>query len=278
MTDRLSGVVHVLDEAEYHSHPALSSTGARKLLESPATFHYWTQHPTENKPEFDLGSAVHHKVLGTGWPLEIIDAPDWRTKAAREARDDARAEGRIPVLKSDLAEVDAMAEAVLSHPTARAFLEVDGHAEDSVFSVDPATGVETRARFDFLPTDFVKYPAVDLKTTAGKADAAGFAKSAASYGYDVQQGFYEETHANAVGGGLRGMVFVVVEKAPPYLVAVHQLTREFVDMGVTKARKARELYAECSASGVWPGYSHDVQLVAAPVWLLYDYTDKYGDE
>jgi hypothetical protein len=47
MTD-YKGIVHNLDEAEYHAHPALSSTGARLLLPeykgSPKKFQYAQTH------------------------------------------------------------------------------------------------------------------------------------------------------------------------------------------------------------------------------------------
>jgi hypothetical protein len=163
-----------------------------------------------------------------------------------------------------------MTEAVLAHPTARALFEQDGMAEASVFATDPDTGVNLRARFDYLASI-----CVDLKTTAKEASAAGFARSVANFGYDVQRGHYLPTLELATDE-VREMVFVVVETEAPHLVAVHQLDRDFADMGLKKARRARELFAECTASGVWPGYPSDVQLVIPPMYAVYDFQDNYS--
>lgn len=260
-----------MPEQEYHSRPELSSTEARRILESPAKYRWLKDHERKNESFFDVGSAVHAKVLGTGWGVVELDYPDWRTKVAQQERDDIRAEGKIPMLSKDLTEVNDMAESVLRHPLAKALLEQPGNPEVSTFYTDPMTGVAMRARFDYLPEPTTKRRvAVDLKTTSGKADQAGFAKSAATYGYDVQRGHYLETLEDDTE-----MVFLVVEKEPPYLVAIHQLAPEFSSMGEVKARRARELFAECTASGEWPGYPQEVQLVVAPVWSIYDFNDKY---
>ncbi|GAA4175985.1 PD-(D/E)XK nuclease-like domain-containing protein [Gryllotalpicola koreensis] len=260
-----------MSEAEYHARPELSSTEARRILDSPAKYRWFKDHPQKHESFFDAGSSVHAKVLGTGYGVVELDYPDWRTKAAQQERDDVRAEGKIPMLKKDMVEVNLMSESVLAHPIARALFEQPGQAEASVFYTDPLTGVDMRARFDYLPhpTDRRRV-ATDLKTTSGKADPSGFAKSAASYGYDVQRGHYLETLEDD-----SELVFVVVEKEPPYLVGVHQLAPEFASMGEVKAKRARELFAECTASGKWPGYPEQVQLVTAPVWSVYEFQDKY---
>jgi hypothetical protein len=34
------------------------------------------------------------------------------------------------------------------------------------------------------------------------------------------------------------------------------------------------VFAECTETGIWPGYSDDIELVTPPYWL----TDEYGME
>jgi len=263
------GIHPNLPETEYFASPALSSTEARWLLDSPAKYKWMKDHREAPRDAFNFGSAVHSKVLGTGWGVEVLDFDSYRSKAAQEARDDAYANALVPILRAQADEVDAVSESVLAHPTARALFEQEGQAEASVFATDPVTGVETKARFDFLGGI-----AVDLKTTAGKADQAGFAKSAASYRYDVQQAHYLETLGN-IRDDETAMVFVVVEKEPPYLVGVHQLSREFAEIGFEAAAEARRIYAECVESGEWPGYPRDVQLVQPPMWLIYQHQERF---
>lgn len=261
-----------MPEREYHSHKALSSTGARLILESPARFLYQQTHPRAPRAEFDLGTAVHTKVLGTGSQVEVLDFPDWRTKAAQTARDDVRAEGRIPMLQREYAPVNHMSEAVLSHPKARELFEQSGNAEASVFATDPATGVDVRARFDFLPDFTVADPwAVDLKT-ARDASPDGFARSCADYRYDIQQEWYDLTHTLSTGAYVP-MKFVAVEKEPPYLVGVYELAREFAELGRKKVREALETYARCVESGEWPGYPTDIDPLQPPSWLFFSEGD-----
>ncbi|MFC5930871.1 PD-(D/E)XK nuclease-like domain-containing protein [Cryobacterium melibiosiphilum] len=272
-----------MPETPYHAHPALSSTQARLLLDSPARFHYSKTHPQGHKDAFDLGTAVHTKVLGVG--SQAIAYPDEHltpsgmvsSKAATiEWVAEQRANGLIVLSADKLAEVNAMSEAVLAHPTAKILFEQDGNSEASIFATDPETGVELRARFDFLPNLANNHPiAVDLKTTGKSASREGFEKSVASFGYDVQQGHYLPTLELVVGRELP-MVFVVVETAAPHLVAVHQLDQLWHEMGMTKARKAREIFAECTANNEWPGYPTGVELISPPTWAVYQHEEKYA--
>jgi len=271
-----SRIVLDLPEAEYHAHPALSSTGARLLLDSPARFHYAQSHPQPHKDAFDLGTAVHTKALGVG--ANVITYPEEHltpsgavsTKAATVAwAEEQRAAGKVLISPDRASLVDGMAEAVLAHPTARALFEQDGNAEASVFATDPDTGVELRARFDYRAAINV-----DLKTTSKEASPDGFIKSVMNFGYDVQEAHYGDVD-EIVTGERRPFVFVVVETDAPHLVGVHQLDVVFRDMGQTKARRARELFASCTASGEWPGYPSHVQLLSPPVWAVYQHEEKY---
>lgn len=271
----LDGIVLDLDEQEYHKRPELSSTQARQILDTPARYKYRLEHPQEHKDAFDLGTAVHAAVLGVGAPVAQLDFDSFRTKAAQEARDQAREWGQTPILVKDYAPIVAMKEAVLAHPVARALFEQGGDEEASVFATDPDTGVRTRARFDYLATsENVSTPtAVDLKTTAKSAAPSEFAKTAASFGYHVQQAHYLDTLHWATKEG-PDFAFVVVETAAPHLVAVHTLDDHFRDIGRDEAARARQLLAECRASGVWPGYADEVTTIAPPMWLVYQQLDQ----
>ncbi len=276
--NELNGIITGLSEADYHAHPAFSSTQAKRLLESPARFKWKLDHPDKPKNEFDFGSAAHSKVLGTGY--EIVPIPEnllaangaISTAAARAFVAEVRAEGKIPVKAHVAAEVDALAEAVLAHPTARTLLEQAGTAEASVFSTCPETGVQLRARFDYLAPI-----CVDLKTIGTTASGTDFAKNAASYGYDVQSGHYLDTLEYATGER-RELVFIVVEAAAPHLVAVHRFNLEFNEMGRVKAMAARRFWRECNETGVWPGYGDDITTVSPPGWAVREFEEQYADE
>lgn len=262
----LAGLVHDMPDAEYHARPELSSTGARRILDSPARFQ-WEQTHRVSSVAFDVGHAVHAKVLGVGartvtYPAEHLTASgNPSTKAATVAwQDEQRAAGLVPIGRADDARVDAMAEAVLAHRLARAILE-GSEREVSAFAVDPDTGVPVRARFDILRDDV----AADLKTTSGSASPGGFGRDAAKYGYPIQEAWYLDALLWSTGLDVP-FRFVVVEKAAPHLVAVHEL-----DVGVRitareYAAKARSIYAECVATDQWPGYGDDLLTPYIPAW------------
>ena len=273
MGERLTGVVPGLPEDDYRSYPAFSASEAKVILDSPARYEWeYLKGNRVEKSAFDVGSAVHAKVLGVGHDVAVLDFDNYRTKAAQDARKEARDAGRIPMLAHEMAPVDAMAEAVLAHGMARRLLEIPGQPEVSVFA--DADGLPVKCRFDYLPD--AGPITVDLKTTAGSASPAGFAKAAADHLYHVQRGHYLDVLERATGR-VAEMVFIVVEKQAPYLVGVHQIDREFADMGEVEMRAARDLYRRCLESGVWPGYPETINLVQPPVYAIYQHQDKFGE-
>lgn len=262
----LTGIYPNMSEQDYHARPELSSTGARSLLRVAAKFDYDRTHSV-HKDVFDLGSAVHTKVLGKGWKVDVHDFDNWTTKAAKEAKAASRACGRIPMLAKDYAVVEAMAESVLNDPRARRIFEAGGQVEASMFAADPETGVPMRARPDLMAPGRM----VDLKT-ANDASDDGFARSAAEFGYQAQEWWYRRVRQIVTGEPDADFLFVVVEKSPPYLVNVIELDGLFAEIGRSQVDRALRLYAECSASGVWPGYGRSdgqPNLVGPPAWLVY---------
>lgn len=265
----LHGVVDGLPDAEYHAHPALSSSGARKLLppSTPAHYRYWADHPQPPKRAFDLGHAVHKLVLGAGPELVVIQADSYQTKAAQQLRAGAYAIGAVPLLAHEHDEAVAMAEAVLAEPMAAALFNPDhGRPEQSLFWTDEETGAPLRARLDWLPDVHGGRMVIpDLKTCVS-ASRDHLRKAAYEYGYYVQGPWYM--------AGIRALgladdvtfVFVFVEKDPPHLTVVRQLDPDALHAGREDMRRAVDLYADCLAADQWPGYDPDIELISLPPW------------
>lgn len=269
------GIVHGMSDSTYHSRPELSSTEARLLLQSPAKYRWRKDNPPliDDSPKFDIGKAVHAKVLGVGAEVVIVDADDWRTKTAREAREEARTAGKAPLLTREFEAVNGMAESVLAHSTGRALLSQPGDTEVSLF-VD-VDGVPTRSRFDFLPERTERRTvAVDLKTTADASKRA-FESSVARYEYAVQRAWYLDDLRVITGEEDAEMVFLAVEKEPPYLVAAFQVPSVWAEKGHVMANRARTRWAECNRAGEWPGYSEEIQLLDEPTWHVYQFEEEY---
>lgn len=267
------GLYPDMADEDYHRDPvpggSLSSTGLRKLLPPgcPAKFRHWLDHGSAPKDAFDLGHAAHLKVLGRGLNLVVVDAPDWRKADARQAKADAHAAGKVPLLAADHDRVEAMAAAVRRHPLAGPLLHPDaGQPEVSAFWTDEATGVWCRARFDFL-----RHPApgrprivVDYKTTPA-ADAGHVTRAIGRFGYAQQAAHYLDGAA-AVGIDDAAFLFVFQEIEPPHLIHVVQLDQYDLAAGADRNRQAIDLYARCVRDGVWPGYATDITTVSLPAW------------
>lgn len=281
-----------IDEAAYHSDPvpggSLSSSGARKLLppSCPALFKHERDHGQPPRREFDFGHAAHMEVLGVGMDTVIVqktakdgaksNADDYRTKSAQEHADEIRAEGKTPLLAIEYEQVKAMAAALRQHPIAGALLQPDlGDAEQSAFWVDDETGIWCRARFDFLRNRATgRLVICDYKTSAS-VSLDHIQRSVHNYGYFQQASWYlDGAVACGIADWSAAFLFVFQMKTAPYLVTVVELDRDALDAGRNLNRCAREIYRDCMASGVWPGYSADVELVSLPAWALNRYSEE----
>ena len=266
--------IYDIPEDVYHADPvpggSLSSSGARRLLppSCPALFEYEQRHRRRPTEAMEFGTAAHLHILGTGPKVAPIDAANYQTKAAQQARDEARERGEVPMLPRELEQLEAMAESIRRHPVASVLLTRDwGRSEQSAFWRDRATGVICRARFDVWPharTGRMIIP--DLKTCRS-AHPDAISKAVYEHGYHQQDPWYR---AGAKALGLAGedvaFLFVFLEKTPPYLVTVVELDAAAVAIGEARNRRALELYARCRKSGRWPGYSDDIETVTLPAW------------
>jgi len=267
-----SGIVYDYPERDYHAHPALSSTQARQILDSPARYKYAQSHPQPHKDAFDLGTAVHTKVLGVG--AAVITYPDEHvtpsgavsTKAATVAwAEEQRANGFVVIGAAQAAHVNGMAEAVLAKPEARAVLENTLGREVSIFA--EIDGVHTRARFDI----YDGANAADLKS-ARDASPRGFNTSVGRYGYHIQDQWYSEAHTAVTGTELESFKFLVVENFAPYMVGVYDLDDVWGYVAMQQTQRARELYLNGIETGVWAGYESTT--LTPPAWATYEAEDE----
>jgi len=266
--------VYELTDDEYFgpqlASTTLSSTGARELLKpgGPARFRHKADNGTvEVKREFDVGHAVHTIVLGRGpdvilFPGTGKNPEAWQTNADKDAVAALRAEGKVPLRPADYRMAHAMAGAVAVHPTASKLLR-RGHAERTLIWRDPATGVLCRAKADWLRPDGI----VDVKTAADASDEA-LSKAAHNHGYAIQAPFYLRGFRDRFPSVDPFFAHISVEKEPPHLVHVSQLTERAIAWGDRQVSQALEIYRDCTASGIWPGYpTNEITDIDLPAWV-----------
>ena len=188
-------------------------------------------------------------------------------------------------------QLHAMRDAVMAHPAASALMNMAGGvAERSVYWTDPATGELCRCRPDWWiqPRGII----VDVKTTED-ASPEGFAKSIGGWRYHVQHPFYldginemrrqvqdqdvGEEFPTALPPAVKSFVFLAVEKKAPHAVGVYALDEASVMLGRAQYRQDLDVYAECQATGTWPGYGDRIQAISVPSWLLKSNEHLLGD-
>ncbi|MGW9371134.1 PD-(D/E)XK nuclease-like domain-containing protein [Streptomyces xanthophaeus] len=276
--------IYDMSAEEYHADKAvpggsLSSSGARRLLPPgcPALYRWEQDHPQPAKKTFDFGHAAHKEVLGEGPELVVVDAPLWNTDAIRSEVAAIREDGGIPLKQAEFDQVQAMAAAIRQHPLASALLDPStGQAEASLFTQDPATGVWMRARPDWLPHRTAGRTVLSDYKTANDASNEGFTKSIQSFGYYQQSPWYIDVAAALeLASDDAEFLFIAQEKNPPYLVNVIGLDAEWMRRGRARNRAALEKYAECTSTGIWPGYGDEPNYLSQPTWADIRDTEEY---
>ena len=163
------GIYDGVKSADYHADPALGSTSLKTLAtRTPAHWKHEQANP-KFSDAFTLGTAVHSVILEddiTG--ITVVTADNWLTKAAKELKAQALAEGKQPLLGKEFDQVMAMRESVMGHPLAKAALT--GHkAEQSVFW-QHESGTALKCRPDALHQGGkLGNMVVDLKTVQSAA-------------------------------------------------------------------------------------------------------------
>lgn len=268
--------VYDIPEQDYHADPvpagSLSASGAKKLLACPAKFAYDRDHPPQPSAAMEFGTALHTLVLGRGSRITVVDAATWQGKAAKEAAEIARAEGKVPLLTADHLKAQAITDAVRAHPVAgKLFNPEFGDAERSIFWVDELTGVWLRSRLDWLPhpVGYGRRMVIGDLKSAASASKAAISKAVANFGYHVQAAFYTSA-VRAMGlDEDPAFIFVFCEKDPPYPVTLAQLDDDALAAGEAAMRRAIERFRDCSESGIWPAYSNPadvIETISLPRW------------
>ncbi|NCC41430.1 MAG: hypothetical protein EOM21_18795 [Gammaproteobacteria bacterium] len=259
----MSKLIHDLPFAEYLALDRLSSSGLKALARSPAHYRHAVMTPSKPSPAQALGTHVHGLILEPEtYRFAVVPECDRRTtigKGVYAAFVDASKNADVIVTQDQWDEAQAMRDAVMAHPYARALL---AGGKPEVTALWSEQGVDCKARFDWLPDGYEIL--VDLKT-AQSASPEEFARSAHKYFYDYQACFYGMA-SEACGLGKRSMVFIVVESEAPFAVALYMIDDEAMESARYKIDELIEKYDECKRTNSYPGYSQEIEILTLPRW------------
>jgi hypothetical protein len=248
-----------MDATTYRNTEGISASDIKWILppRTPAHYHAYKTGliVREETRALVLGTLCHLAVLeperlATAFAVRPAGL-DFRTKDGKAWKE---AQGDKPILdETEAAMLDGMSKSVAAHPAAAALL--DGAQREVSLFKEHRTGLKLKGRLDVLGNGYV----ADVKT-AEAGDAGGFAAAVFKYGYHVQAAMYCQL------AGVERFSFITVEKAPPYAVAVYDLSAKALQVGLQALNFALEAIADCTEAGEWPAYSCRPEVIDLPGW------------
>lgn len=260
---------------DYHKRPGLSSSIATTLI-TRSPLHAWKDHPAfggkdkedDSTKAKDTGSLLHTLVLGAGKRLQVLDFPDYRTKKAQEARDEARDAGCVPVLAEQFLEATTAAGAIRDQLAARG-INLDGRSELAVEWYEPSDygDVLCRAMFDHVWLE--RAAILDLKITHNAAPTK-VERSAEDFGYAIQAFAYRRalTALRPELAGRADFLFAFCEPEDPFAINLCRPDGMFTELGDRRWRRAVNTWGRCIAENNWPAFGTGVNYITSPVWAL----------
>jgi hypothetical protein len=262
---------------EYHTRPGLSASIATTLIgRSPR--HAWHEHPCFGgkgkapTSAMDLGQVVHALVLGRGKAFAPVPFDDFKTKAARETRDNFRAAGLVPILTHQFVRARSIAAAALWQLRERG-IRFTGQSELAIEWEEKSKHgpVLCRGMFDHVWID--RGVILDLKCV-GNAELSQVERSAERFGYAIQATAYRRA-LSALRPEHTGRVeflFAFVESEEPYALNLTTPDGMMREIGSSRWKRAVELWGQCiathGAERPWPGYGTGINMLSAPAWAL----------
>lgn len=269
------GIHDGIEPAIYHAdqlcHEQTLSASIAHVLCARSPLHAWTAHPRLNpqyKPKtsdaFDLGTAAHALLLQGENACEVIDAKDYKTKVAREAKAAAYAAGKTPLLVGQWARVQEMVTAVKAQIATfddGPPLLANGRPEQTLIWHEG--GITCRSRLDWLTNDYAVVD--DLKTTSASGHPQEWTRRLWSFGADVQCAMYKRA-VRTLSGTDPIFRWIVAETEPPYAVSIIGLAPSALALADEKCEYAIAAWRDCLAAGQWPSYPPAVALAEMPGW------------
>lgn len=267
MITTIPGIYNHIPFPEYQLWDAISKHDLDNIAKSPA--HYKAAKGAKQvvSPAMKFGTATHTMLLEPQNACEeiaVMPKCDRRTKVGKELAKEFEESsfGKTVITQEEMDRIMRMRDAVDTHPVAGNLIKHAKHIEASAIWTDPSTGLMSRCRPDIIHDDLV----IDLKT-AIDAGRWAFASSMHKWRYHVQASYYLDglINLNVVSKNAQ-FVFLVVEKLPPFGVALYALRTEDLDRGRLQYEGDIIRYSQCLKDNHWPGYSEAIGYIDLPIF------------
>jgi hypothetical protein len=244
---------------DYYRAPALSRSAIVELLKSPAHYQTW-KNTFKTTSAMRVGTLLHYMVLDpVRLKSDVAIHTETQTLESVSGRKFMAANPtRFCCTKAEWDDARDLFHALKRNKDAWALLKLPARRERMVQVM--INGVRCKALIDMSTRRFL----LDLKTTTDPL--VKFERSIEKYGLDVQAAWYSKI-AEMVDGFPRKFIFLPIEKTDPYGCYPIEIEQDWIDYGWQKCLKAMEIYKQCSALDVWPGYEWGLRKMPMPHYL-----------
>lgn len=258
----------------YHEHEGFNQSTANKLLsQSPRhAFEYrrWQKSKLGNEDpdhsrDREIGTVTHKLLLGSHTGYIEIEALDYRTKAAQQARAAAERAGLTPVLKPDMARCVRAANAMREQLREEFNIDLDGNSEVETYWEE--SGLKCKAKLDHVRADGATI--LDIKT-GEDANPRKLIRRILDAGYHVQAACYSRGLAAnfpELAGRVR-FIDVFIETSGLVLCTPTEITGALLELGEREWLRACSTWAQCQERAFYPGYVTEVWRPECPEWAL----------
>jgi PDDEXK-like domain of unknown function (DUF3799) len=285
--------------AEYLAMPAVSASLITTIIDEcpAAALHASWMNPLraiDATDEADIGTIAHALLLeGSTAGVAVVDPQEhpaekgggiptgWTNKSIRAARDLARASGKIPVLKPQMAQINAMVDA------ARAFIHSLNGPEPAIWQAFQPDGGDSEFTFQWKEGDTLCKMRPDRIST-DRALVINYKTTATSIAPDRWgRGPYLDYIIGAAWyrRGLRALFdveasycFLVQSTTAPYLCSLIGVDPHALALGESKCTVGLRKWQACVASRKWPGYPTRVAYPELPPWVDAAWEAQQADD
>ena len=205
--------------------------------------------PRKKSKDLDAGTVAHTILTSPGSlddvvaiiPPEVLSKSGARGTNAYKAWQ-ADHPDKIHMKEAEVEPVRQMVRNVYAHPRGRWLMEHILHTEFTLVWKDEETGLDLKARPDFLVQWQGRIFVVDFKTTRCRTPRT-FYKAAAELGYHRQLAWYQEPVELFGYEVVPEGVFLTSDKSPAHECRVYELPKHDIDLGHRENRAFRREFS-----------------------------------
>lgn len=277
--------IYDLSIEDYHKDKSsVSSTNLKRILKSTASFkaHHIDGFEKQKTQSLNFGNIVHMGLLE---PLlfksRFVVEPVFEGRTAKgelttslnckEVKDQRNAwlasldKQAVIVTEEEQKNLLGILESLSGNKDLMTYLN-NSTNEASGYYRDPTTGILCRFRPDAL--NLKGEISINLKTCLDCSEWA-FDKQVQNLKYYFSEAMTSYGIEQIVGKKPEVMLFVAVEKEPPYDHAIYHISDEYLEIGLKQYKRSMQALKHCLDTNEWAGYqSLGTRLLTPPQYLI----------